>query len=121
MTLQGKNIDINNFKSDVMYDVIEEYRLDFEDTRDGKRELSNPKEFSQEKCTQRKGRIYNYFSSWKNSHVVTLSHTIRKDTPSPEDRKNRYVKIIYKASLVEKGPKDTQGKFLYTQGTDLWY
>ena len=36
LTLQGKNIYLNNFKCDVMSDAIEESRLDFEDTIYGK-------------------------------------------------------------------------------------
>ena len=44
--------DINNFKTDVLADAIEESRLDFEDTRDLKGGLSKPKEFSYEKFTQ---------------------------------------------------------------------
>ena len=43
MTLQGKIIDINNFKTDILADAIENSRLDFEYTRDGKGELINPK------------------------------------------------------------------------------
>ena len=61
MTLQGKNIDLNQFKNDVISDTIEESRLDFGDIRDGKVELSNPREFSHEKWTQWEDRIYNYF------------------------------------------------------------
>ena len=52
LTLRGKNIDQTNLKSDILSDVIEEYRLNFEDTEDGNRELSNPKYFSHEKCNQ---------------------------------------------------------------------
>ena len=43
LTMRGKNIDLNNFKRDVLSDVIEESRLNFEYTRDGKGELSNAK------------------------------------------------------------------------------
>ena len=43
LTLQGKNIDLNNYKSDFMSNMIEEYQLNFEDTRDVKGGLSNPK------------------------------------------------------------------------------
>ena len=46
LTLQGKIIDLNNFKTDIIADEIEESRIDFEDTRVGKGELSKPKEFS---------------------------------------------------------------------------
>ena len=52
MTLQGKIIDINNFKNNILDDAIEESRIDFEDTRDGKVELIKPKQFSHEKWTQ---------------------------------------------------------------------
>ena len=34
-TLQGKSIDLNNFKTDILADAIEESCLDFEDTKDG--------------------------------------------------------------------------------------
>ena len=63
LTLQGKIINLNHFKTDIIADAIEESRLDFEHTRDGKGELSKPKEFSHEKCTQWKDSIYNYFAS----------------------------------------------------------
>ena len=43
LTLRGKIIDINNFKTDILDDTIEDYRIDFEDTRYGKGELSKPK------------------------------------------------------------------------------
>ena len=39
---QGKNIDLNNFKSDVLSDVIKEYQLEFEYSRDVKGEMINP-------------------------------------------------------------------------------
>ena len=52
LTLQGKIIDLHNFKTGIIAYAIEESRIDFEDTRDEKRELSNPKEFSHEKWTQ---------------------------------------------------------------------
>ena len=45
LTLRGKNIDLNHFKADVLYDAIVESRLDFEDTRNGKGGIGNPKEF----------------------------------------------------------------------------
>ena len=35
-----------------MSEAIEEYQINFEDTRDGKVELSTPKDFSHEKWTQ---------------------------------------------------------------------
>ena len=43
LTLRGKIIDINNFKTGILADAIEESRFDFEDTRDGKGELSKTK------------------------------------------------------------------------------
>ena len=52
LTLRGKIIDLNNFKTDIIDDAIEEYRIGFEDTRDGKGDLIKPKEFSHEKWTQ---------------------------------------------------------------------
>ena len=42
MTLQGKYIDLNNFKSDVLSEVIKEYQLEFEYARDVKGEMINP-------------------------------------------------------------------------------
>ena len=87
LMLWGKNIDLNYFKSDVMSDAIEEYQLNFEDTRDGKADLSNPKELSHKKWTQWEGRIYKYLSP--------LSYIIIKYTPSPDDGNNRDVQIIH--------------------------
>ena len=52
MTLWGKIIDLNNFKTGILDDAIQYSRLDFEETRDGKGEMSKPKEFSYEKWTQ---------------------------------------------------------------------
>ena len=52
LTLWGKIIDLNNFKTDILDNAIEESRLDFEDTRDGKGDLRKPKDFSHEKWTQ---------------------------------------------------------------------
>ena len=46
LTLRGKIIDLNNFKTDILADAIEDSRIDFEDTRNGKKDLSKPKEFS---------------------------------------------------------------------------
>ena len=43
LMLRGKIIDMNNLKTDILADAIEESRLDFEDTRHGKGDLSNPK------------------------------------------------------------------------------
>ena len=85
MTLRGKIIDLNQFKTDIISDSIDEFRIDFEDTRDVKGELSKPKEFSHEKWTQWEENIYNYFASQKNSRGVPLSYSIRKDTSSPKD------------------------------------
>ena len=100
MTLWGKIIDINNFMTDIIDNAIEDSRLDFEDTRDGKGELSKPKDSSHKKWIQWEDSIYNHFTSRENSHVVPLSYVIRKDTSSPEDSENRDVQIIYQASLV---------------------
>ena len=52
LTLWGKIIDLNNFKYDILANAIEESRIDFEDTRDVKGEMSKPKEFSHEKWNQ---------------------------------------------------------------------
>ena len=54
LTLQGKMY----FKSDIMSGAIEESRLYFEDTRDGKQGLSNPEQFSHENWTQWEDIIY---------------------------------------------------------------
>ena len=43
---QGKIIDLNNFKTDILADAIEDSRLYFEDTRDRKGEMIIPKELS---------------------------------------------------------------------------
>ena len=48
LTLQGKIIDLNYFNTDIIADTIEESRRDFEDTRYGKGDLSNTKDFSYE-------------------------------------------------------------------------
>ena len=85
MTLRGKIIYLNNFNTGILADAIEEYRIDFEDTRYVKGELSNPKEFSYEKWTQWEDSIYNYFASKKNSRGVPLSYIIRKDMSNIED------------------------------------
>ena len=52
MTLKGKILDLNHFKTDILADSIEESRLDFEDTRNGKGGLIKPKEFSHKKWDQ---------------------------------------------------------------------
>ena len=59
LTLRGNIINLNNFKTDILADAIEESRIDFEDTRDGKGDLSKPKEFSHEKWAQWEVSIYN--------------------------------------------------------------
>ena len=43
--LWGKIIYLNNSKTDIIADSIEESWIYFEDTRDGKGDLSNIKEF----------------------------------------------------------------------------
>ena len=58
LTLWG-NINLNNFKTDILADSIEESQIDFEDTRDGKGGLIKPKEFSHEKWFQWEDSIYN--------------------------------------------------------------
>ena len=100
LTLWGKIINLNNFKNDNIADAIEESRIDFEDTRYGKGEISKPKDLSHEKWDTWKDIIYKYFTSRKNSRVVTLPYIIRKYTPITKDSENRDVKIIYQASLV---------------------
>ena len=100
LTLRGKIIDLNNFKTGIISDAIDEFRIDFEYKRYGKGELSNPKEFSHEKWTQWVDSIYNYFASRKNSLGVTLSYVIITNTPGPEDSENRDVQIIHQESLV---------------------
>ena len=52
LTVQGKFINHNNFQTDILADEVAYSWLDFEDTRDGKGELSNTKEFSHEKWNQ---------------------------------------------------------------------
>ena len=49
LTLRGKIIDLNKFKTDILAGAIEESWIDFEDTKYGKGELIKPKEFSHEK------------------------------------------------------------------------
>ena len=49
LTLRGKIIDLNKFKTDIISDAIEESWIDSEDTRDGEGEMINPKELSLEK------------------------------------------------------------------------
>ena len=62
-----------------------------------------------------------------NSCGVPLSYVIRKDSSSPKDSENRYVQIIYKASLVWNMFTRDSGKVLdilkeLTLGTDseIW-
>ena len=52
LTLRGKSIDLNNFKTGILADAIDESRVDFEDTRYGKGEPRKPKELPHEKWTQ---------------------------------------------------------------------
>ena len=59
LTLQGKIIDLNKFKTDILSGAIEESWVDFEYTRDVKDNLSNPKELSHEKWTQWEDSICN--------------------------------------------------------------
>ena len=60
-TLRGRIIDINNFKTDIFDNAIEDSHIDFEITRDGKGELITHKEFSYGKWNQWQYIIYNYF------------------------------------------------------------
>ena len=98
--MRGKIIDLNNYKTDILADAIEESRLYFEDTRDRKGWMNKSKEFSHEKCNQWEDIIYNYCVSRKNICGVPLSYFIRKDILSPKDSENREVQIVYQASLV---------------------
>ena len=100
LTLWGRIIDINNFKTDIIADTFEESWLDFEDIRYEKGDLSKPKEFSHEKWNQLEDIIYSSFASRKNSLGVTLSYVIITNTPGPEDSENRDVQIIHQESLV---------------------
>ena len=43
LTLRGKIIDLNNFMNYILADATEESQIYFEDTRDGKGELSKTK------------------------------------------------------------------------------
>ena len=52
MILRGKITGLNNFKTDISDDAIDESRLDFDDTRDGKGELKKPNKLLHEKWTQ---------------------------------------------------------------------
>ena len=45
----GKIIGLNNFKTDILDDAIEDSQIYFEDTRYGKGEMIKPKQFSHEK------------------------------------------------------------------------
>ena len=49
LMLRGNIIDINNFETDILAYAIEESWIYFEDTRDGKGDLSKSREFSYEK------------------------------------------------------------------------
>ena len=44
LTMWGKIIDLNKSKTGIIADSIEEYRLDSEYTRYGKRDLRKPKD-----------------------------------------------------------------------------
>ena len=45
--LRGKYIDLNNFNCDILSDAaIKEYRLEYEESEDGKIELDDPKYLS---------------------------------------------------------------------------
>ena len=55
---RSKIIYLNHFKTDILYEVIEELQLDFEDTRDVKGGVSRPKTFSHKKLTQWEDIIY---------------------------------------------------------------
>ena len=85
LTLQGKPIELNHFKSDIMSGAIEESRLNYEDTRDRKGELDKPKELAHDKWTQWEDSIYNYLSLQNNIHGVPLSNIIGKETSGPDD------------------------------------
>ena len=43
VTLRSKIINVNNFKTDIIADAVEDYWIDFEDIRYGKGETSKPK------------------------------------------------------------------------------
>ena len=51
-TLRDKFTNMNNFKTDIIADAVEESRIDFGDTKDRKGDLNNPNEFSHIKWTQ---------------------------------------------------------------------
>ena len=51
MMLKGKPIDLNTFKSDIMYEYIDYCQLDFQDTIYGKGGFNNSKEFYHDKWT----------------------------------------------------------------------
>ena len=52
LTLRGKIIDLNHFKTDILADSIEDSRIDFEEKIYGKGGVSKPKYLSHEKWTQ---------------------------------------------------------------------
>ena len=78
LTLWGKIIDLNNFKTDIIDDAIEEFRLTFEKTSYVIGGLINIKELSYEKWTQWEDSIYNYATSGEKSCGVHLSYVIIK-------------------------------------------
>ena len=45
MTLQGNYIELKNLNCDIMFDVIEESQLEYEDNKDGMVELLKTKKF----------------------------------------------------------------------------
>ena len=59
MTLQGKTISLNQFKSDILPGAIEESRIDFDYIKYGKGYLSKPKQFLHGKWIQWEDSIYN--------------------------------------------------------------
>ena len=63
MTLRGKIIDLNHFKTDILSGDIEESRINFEDRIYGKGDRSNPKALLHEKWNHWEDSIYTYFVS----------------------------------------------------------
>ena len=112
LTLRGKIIDINNFKTDIISDVIEQSRINFEDTRDGKGGLSKPKELSYENWTHWEDRIYKHFASGKKILVcpyLTSSERIRQ---VPKTVKIGMCKYFIRKVLSGTCLLENQGKFL---------
>ena len=88
MKLWGKSVDLNNFKSDIMFEAIEDSRVNSEDNRDYKDGISKPTDFSHEKLTQWEDIIYIHFLAQKNRCGVPLCVVIQ-DTPSDYGGENR--------------------------------